>query len=113
MKPAGASPGAEQRLHEEQRREDAADLDHEHHRVARLMSRIELAKGIDDRAPDDGPLEELARRTVRLTVRRLGSPLAARARPRFRSFGWEETSACSRSANAPSFSDFVASVMGE
>ena len=45
----GASPCAEKRLDPEQRRQHAADLDHEHHRVLPLHPRIELDEGFERR----------------------------------------------------------------
>jgi hypothetical protein len=60
MKPA-APRRADERLHEEPRREDAPDLDDEHDGVAHLVARVELAERVDDGAPDDGAVEERAR----------------------------------------------------
>jgi hypothetical protein len=50
-----------ERLHEEPRREDAADLHHDHDGVAELVTRIELAQRVDDGAPHDGDFEERPR----------------------------------------------------
>ena len=52
---------ADERLDEEDGREDAADLDDEHDRVLELVTRVELLERVDDGALDDRPLEELAR----------------------------------------------------
>ena len=60
MNPAGASPVPDERLDEEARRQDAADLDDEHDGVAHLVARVELAERVDDRAPHDGRIEERA-----------------------------------------------------
>ena len=49
---------AGERLDEEHRREEAADLDDEHDRVLELMARVELLEGVDDRALDNRALEE-------------------------------------------------------
>jgi hypothetical protein len=51
----------EQGLDEERRREDTADLDHEHDGVSHLVARVELAERVDDGAAHDGWLEERAR----------------------------------------------------
>ena len=40
---------------EQERREDAADLDDEHHRVLGLQARVELHEAVDERAPHDRP----------------------------------------------------------
>ncbi len=45
---------------EEDRRVHAADLDHEHHRVAEHHPRIELAEAVSDRGPDDRSVEDAA-----------------------------------------------------
>ena len=81
---------ADERLDEEHRREDAADLDDEHHRVLELMARVELRERVDDRALDDRRIEERcalavderlvarrARRTRALLRRRSGEPFDA------------------------------------
>ena len=47
---------SERRADADDRREDAADEDHEHHRIADLHPRIELAKRIGDRAAHDLPV---------------------------------------------------------
>ena len=47
--------------HEEKRRDERAHLDDEHHRVARLPTRIQLRERIGDGARDDRPIEERAR----------------------------------------------------
>ena len=47
---------------EEDRRVDAADLDHEHHRVAEHHPRVELAEAVLDRGPDDRSIEHAAPR---------------------------------------------------
>ncbi len=39
--------------HEEHRRKDTPDFDHEHHRVARLYSRVELLQRVGQRPADD------------------------------------------------------------
>ena len=53
MNQGGSSPPNPQRENVQARRQDAADVDREHHRIANLPPRIELQKGIDDRAADD------------------------------------------------------------
>ena len=50
---AGAADVAE----EQERREDAADLHDEHHRVLGLQARVELHEAVEDRAPHDRRLE--------------------------------------------------------
>src|SRR5262249_6339638 len=50
----------DQRLYEEDRRQHAADLDHEHDGVLHLMSRVELPERADDRGAHDRQLEERA-----------------------------------------------------
>ena len=50
---SGPSTSGRQLLHEHDRREHAADLDDEHHRVLDLDARVELPEGVDDCLPDD------------------------------------------------------------
>ena len=52
---------AGQRLDAEHRRQDAADVDDEHHRVAPLHARVELGEGVDDRRPHERRVEERER----------------------------------------------------
>ena len=47
-----------QLLEEQDRREDAADLDDEHHRVARHLPRVELHERVADRPPHDRGVEQ-------------------------------------------------------
>ena len=49
---------AGQLLDEDDRREEAADLDDEHHRILDLNPRIELPERIDDRLPDDAGIPD-------------------------------------------------------
>src|SRR5262249_43373329 len=49
-----------ERVEEQDRREQRADLDHEHDRVAGHVAGIELLERIDDRAPHDRGLEQRA-----------------------------------------------------
>jgi hypothetical protein len=58
--PGGRFAATEERLHEEPQREHASDLDHEHDGVLELVAGVELAKGVDRGAPDDGPFEQPA-----------------------------------------------------
>ncbi len=58
-----------QLLEEQDRREDAADLDDEHHRVARHLARVELHERVDDRPLHDRGIEQ------RLRARRAGPDL--------------------------------------
>ena len=62
---------AERQLLEEQdRREDAADLDDEHHRVARHLARVELHERVADRAPHDRGVEHRRGRRALAHLRR-------------------------------------------
>ncbi len=56
--PRRLAPWHEERAHEQQRREDAADLDHKHDRVANLPERVQLEQGFDERAFDDAGVKE-------------------------------------------------------
>ena len=52
------SGAASQLLDEDDRREQAADLDDEHHRVLDLNPRVELPERVDDRLPDDARIPD-------------------------------------------------------
>ena len=58
MNPAGASPLPRQGLQPQHRGEDAAAVDDEHHRVAPLLARMELAQRIDDGRAQQRRVEE-------------------------------------------------------
>jgi hypothetical protein len=68
--PVGCCADAVEVAEEQERREDAPDLDHEHDRVLGLQPRVELDETVDDRAPHDGGLEHRA--TAALRVLRIG-----------------------------------------
>ena len=55
---SGVPVAAGQLLHPDDRREEAADLDDEHHRVLDLDPRIELPERVDDRLPDDAGIPD-------------------------------------------------------
>ncbi len=79
--------GARERLNEERGRQDAADLHDEHDGITQLVARVELAEGVDDRAPHDGRVEERARlptRAVLAALPRAGEDARAEVRRRGR-----------------------------
>ena len=55
---SGRPVPAQQLLDEDDRREQAADLDDEHHRVLDLHPRVELPERVDDRLPDDAGIPD-------------------------------------------------------
>ena len=64
MNPAGASPLPRERLDAEHGRQDAADVDDEHHRVAPLHARVELGERVADRRPHERRVEQRERRVA-------------------------------------------------
>ena len=72
----GRPCAAEQVDEEDPGRDDAADLDDEHHRVVRLQARVELGERVLDRRPDD----VLGEHACRLLVPLLAVPIRSSAR---------------------------------
>src|SRR5262249_53154946 len=82
----------------QQRGEDGAHVDDEHHRVPHLTLRRQLAEGIDRRLAQDGQVEKRTRHRAGHDYPRRGAPPPFRTSPRIALRG---PSPCSKRNNGP------------